>query len=35
VWTLPPNYRLGNRDREKYEAIGESDRFTLKFKKLQ
>ena len=33
VWTLPPNYRLGNRDREKYEAIGESDRFTLKFKK--
>jgi predicted methyltransferase len=33
VWSLPPNYRLGNRDREKYEAIGESDRFTLKFKK--
>jgi predicted methyltransferase len=33
VWTLPPNYRLGNRDREKYEAIGESDRFTLKFRK--
>jgi predicted methyltransferase len=33
VWTLPPNYRLGNRDREKYEAIGESDRFTLKFRR--
>lgn len=33
VWTLPPNYRLGNRDRAKYEAIGESDRFTLKFVK--
>jgi predicted methyltransferase len=33
VWTLPPNYRLGNRDRAKYQAIGESDRFTLKFKK--
>jgi predicted methyltransferase len=33
VWSLPPNYRLGNRDREKYQAIGESDRFTLKFRK--
>lgn len=33
VWTLPPSYRLGSRDREKYEAIGESDRFTLKFRK--
>jgi predicted methyltransferase len=33
VWTLPPDYRLGNRDRAKYEAIGESDRFTLKFRK--
>jgi predicted methyltransferase len=33
VWTLPPVYRLGNRDRAKYEAIGESDRFTLKFRK--
>jgi predicted methyltransferase len=33
VWTLPPNYRMGKRDREKYEAIGESDRFTLKFRK--
>lgn len=33
VWTLPPVYRLGDRDREKYAAIGESDRFTLKFVK--
>lgn len=33
VWTLPPTYRLGSTDREKYAAIGESDRFTLKFVK--
>jgi predicted methyltransferase len=33
VWTLPPSYRLGDQDREKYTAIGESDRFTLKFEK--
>jgi len=33
VWTLPPTYRLGVRDRDKYAAIGESDRFTLKFVK--
>jgi predicted methyltransferase len=33
VWALPPTYRAGNRDREKYQAIGESDRFTLKFRK--
>jgi len=33
VWTLPPAYRLGNKDRAKYQAIGESDRFTLKFVK--
>ena len=33
VWALPPSYRLGNRDRAKYAAIGESDRFTLKFRK--
>ena len=31
VWTLPPAYRAGDKDREKYAAIGESDRFTLKF----
>lgn len=34
VWTLPPTYRLKDRDRDKYRAIGESDRFTLKFEKL-
>lgn len=33
VWALPPAYRAGNRDRAKYEAIGESDRFTLRFMK--
>jgi predicted methyltransferase len=33
VWTLPPVYRLGKKDREKYAQIGESDRFTLKFVK--
>ncbi|HUQ09168.1 MAG TPA: hypothetical protein VM146_02550 [Steroidobacteraceae bacterium] len=33
VWALPPTYRAGNRDRAKYESIGESDRFTLKFRK--
>lgn len=33
VWTLPPSYRLGDKDREQYAAIGESDRFTLKFEK--
>ncbi len=31
VWTLPPTLRLGDKDREKYIAIGESDRMTLKF----
>ena len=33
VWTLPPSLRLGDQDREKYEAIGESDRMTLRFTK--
>lgn len=33
VWTLPPSLRLGDEDREKYEAIGESDRMTLLFRK--
>ena len=33
VWTLPPTYELGDKDREKYAAIGESDRFTLRFLK--
>jgi len=34
VWTLPPNLRLKDVDREKYINIGESDRMTLLFKKL-
>jgi predicted methyltransferase len=33
VWTLPPTYRLKDQDRAKYQAVGESDRFTLKFVK--
>ncbi len=33
VWTLPPSLRLKDKDREKYVAIGESDRMTLKFEK--
>ncbi len=33
VWTLPPSYRLGDVDKEKYSAIGESDRMTLRFVK--
>ena len=31
VWTLPPTLALKEVDRDKYLAIGESDRFTLKF----
>lgn len=33
VWSLPPTLRLGDKDREKYLAIGESDRMTLRFRK--
>lgn len=33
VWTLPPTLRLGDADRDRYLSIGESDRFTLKFRK--
>jgi predicted methyltransferase len=33
VWTLPPTLSRGDEDRAKYLAIGESDRFTLKFVK--
>jgi predicted methyltransferase len=33
VWTLPPALRLGAQDRERYLAIGESDRMTLRFVK--
>lgn len=31
VWTLPPSYAEGDVDKARYEAIGESDRMTLKF----
>lgn len=31
VWTLPPTLRLGEKDRSKFVAIGESDRMTLRF----
>jgi predicted methyltransferase len=33
VWTLPPTFELGQTDHDKYAAIGESDRMTLKFVK--
>lgn len=33
VWTLPPTLTLGDKDKAKYEAIGESDRMTLRFMK--
>jgi len=33
VWTLPPTLALGDKDREKYLAIGEADNFVLKFEK--
>ena len=33
VWTLPPTYALKDQDRAKYQAIGESDRMTLRFVK--
>lgn len=34
VWDLPPTLRKGDVDKEKYLAIGESDRMTLKFTKV-
>ena len=33
VWTLPPNYAEGDKNRAHYAAVGESDRMTLKFVK--
>jgi predicted methyltransferase len=33
VWSLPPVLRLKDVDRDKYVAIGESDRMTLRFRK--
>jgi predicted methyltransferase len=34
VWALPPSYALGDKDRAKYQAIGEADNFVLKFVKV-
>lgn len=34
VWTLPPSFALGDKDKDKYRAIGESDRMTLLFRKV-
>ena len=31
VWTLPPRYAEGDKNKSVYKAIGESDRMTLKF----
>jgi predicted methyltransferase len=33
VWTLPPTFALGAQDKARYQAIGESDRMTLRFVK--
>ncbi len=33
VWRLPPTFGLGDQDRDKYAAIGESNRMTLRFRK--
>lgn len=33
VWSLPPTFRGGEVNREHYSAIGESDRFTLRFRR--
>ncbi|WLH78188.1 methyltransferase [Pseudomonas sp. FP2335] len=33
VWTLPPTLKLGEQDKARYVAIGESDRLTLRFVK--
>lgn len=33
VWTLPPSLRLADQDRDRYLAIGESDRMTLMFRR--
>jgi predicted methyltransferase len=33
VWTLPPSYAEGEKDKAKYTAIGEADNYVLKFRK--
>jgi predicted methyltransferase len=34
VWALPPTFKRGETDKDKFKAIGESDRMTLKFVKV-
>ena len=34
VWSLPPSLQEGDKNKDKYLAIGESDRMTLKFVKV-
>ncbi|MFT3695070.1 MAG: hypothetical protein QM831_18175 [Kofleriaceae bacterium] len=34
VWNLPPTFADGDKDKAKYQAIGESDRMTLKFRRI-
>ena len=33
VWALPPSLQGGDVDKDKFVAIGESDRMTLRFRK--
>ncbi|MEA3174716.1 MAG: hypothetical protein QOF42_2127 [Gammaproteobacteria bacterium] len=33
VWTLPPSYAEGDKEKAKYTAIGEADNYVLKFRK--
>jgi predicted methyltransferase len=35
VWSLPPTYTLGDKNRAAFAAIGESDRMTLLFRKRE
>lgn len=35
AWTLPPHLRLGEKDQERYLAVGEPDRFTLRLRKRE
>ena len=34
VWSLPPSFRGGAVDRERFVAIGESDRFTHRYVRI-
>jgi len=35
VWSLPPTFREKDKDRDRYTAIGESDRMTMRFIKVK